>query len=153
RLAADRPPVSRPGRPAGTGAARPPGRTRRHQVLHAYRKDTAGPGRAAGAAGGGPGGPARVFFVRGGGGGGGGGVGGGGGAGAPRAGCPPPSRERIPPRAKGAPSMTSVRRGPLTRRAVLSLCVFGWPGDALPAGPPQSAVPSLAEAVAARRDV
>src|SRR5579884_1946875 len=32
--------VSRPGRPAGTGAARPPGSTRRHQVLHAHRKDT-----------------------------------------------------------------------------------------------------------------
>jgi hypothetical protein len=30
-----------PRQAAGTGAARLPGRTRRHQVLHAYRKDTA----------------------------------------------------------------------------------------------------------------
>ena len=43
------PPASPPGRAlideigrGGIGATRPPGRTQRHHVLHAYRKDTYG---------------------------------------------------------------------------------------------------------------
>src|SRR5262245_44116087 len=50
-------------------------------------------------------------------------------------------------------SMNSVIRRNLVRRVVLSLCVFSGSGGALTAGPPPSAMPSLSEVVAAKRDV
>src|SRR5262245_17142835 len=49
--------------------------------------------------------------------------------------------------------MHSVIRPNLMQRIVLSLCILSWLGDALAAGPRPGAMPSLAEVVAAQRDV
>src|SRR5262245_22490590 len=49
--------------------------------------------------------------------------------------------------------MHSVIRPHLLPRVALSLCMLGWWGDARAAEPQPGAPPSLAEAVAAKRDV